>query len=329
MNQTIAKAHDHFFRMAMTDKRVAHDFFAAHLPTTLLEAIDLNYLELQPSSHIDDFRSEAITDMTFRTKIHSQSAYLQLQVEHQSSPDALMPFRTEKYRINFIDQYLKQNPDATTIPLVIPLVLYHGKKPWGYSTDIRDLIAAPKTLVDAYAFKPFILIDLNTIHDAALKEHLWSGVMELALKHIFAQNVLPYVESMMSLLRQLEQADGRGFVENVLVYILDRGEMDQASFLSLVRKELPPELGDKIMTASEQLIAKGMQQGVQQGMQQGIQKGVQQGMQQGKHLAKLEMAHEMLAKGLAETLIAEITKLSLDEIHAEVDKLKTDLNTQH
>ena len=295
----------------MTDQRVARDFFMAHLPKELLESIDLNVLELQPGSHVDGLRSEAITDMAYRTKIQGKEAYLTLFVEHQSTPDVLMPVRVEKYRCDFLWQYIKQNPGTKTIPLVVPIVLYHGRQPWKFSTDVRDMIDAPKSLIDAYAFKPFIFIDLNTIQDEALKEHLWSGVMDLALKHIFAQNVLPYVESMMSLLQRLEKAGGHGFIENVLIYLLDRGEMDQTSFLSIVRKELPPELGDKIMTVSEQLIAKGMQQGVQQGI----------------HLAKLEDARKMLAKGLDESFITEITDLSLEDIRAEAEKLKT--TTRH
>ena len=307
VDQNISKAHDLFFKSAMTDQRVARDFFIAHLPKELLESIDLNVLELQPGSHVDGLRSEALTDMAYRTKIQGKEAYLTLFVEHQSTPDVLMPVRVEKYRCDFLWQYIKQNPGTKTIPLVVPIVLYHGRQPWKFSTDVRDMIDAPKSLIDAYAFKPFIFIDLNTIQDEALKEHLWSGVMDLALKHIFAQNVLPYVESMMSLLQRLEKAGGHGFIENVLIYLLDRGEMDQTSFLSIVRKELPPELGDKIMTVSEQLIAKGVQQGV--------------------HLAKLEDARKMLAKGLDESFIIDITDLSLEDIRAEAEKLKA--STRH
>lgn len=314
MNQHIVKAHDQFFKTLMADQRVAQEFFEAHLPKDLREVVDLHCVELQPTSYFDGLRSEHISDLVFRTKIHNETAYIHLAVEHQSSFDPLMPFRMEQYRCLIIDQYIKQHPNTKTIPLVIPLVLYHGTVPWTSSIDIKDLIDAPAALIDLYAFKPFLLIDLNTIDDAELKERLWSDVMELALKHILKNDVLPYVKNMLSIFKQLEQRGDRALVETVLVYLLDRGEMDEENFLHLIQNELSPELGEKIMTASERLIAKGMQQGMQQ--------GVQQGMQQGMHLAKLEAVRAMLAEGFDEVKIAKITQLSLEEIHSQANALK-------
>jgi predicted transposase/invertase (TIGR01784 family) len=79
--------------MAMSDKRVAREFFEAHLPEDLRNLADLNKLELEPGSYIDDVRQESITDMLFKTQIDGHLAYLYLTVEHQSRPDSLMPFR--------------------------------------------------------------------------------------------------------------------------------------------------------------------------------------------------------------------------------------------
>lgn len=90
--QHIAKAHDHFFRSAMSDKRVAREFFEAHLPDDLRKAIDLDHLELQSGTFIDDFRQESIADMLFRTMIQGHEAYLYLLVDHQSQPDEQIPY---------------------------------------------------------------------------------------------------------------------------------------------------------------------------------------------------------------------------------------------
>ena len=40
-----------------------------------------------------------------------------------------MPFQILKYTCNIIDKHLKETTQST-IPLVVPLVLYHGKLPW-------------------------------------------------------------------------------------------------------------------------------------------------------------------------------------------------------
>jgi predicted transposase/invertase (TIGR01784 family) len=305
MSQHISNAHDNFFRESMKDLRIAREFFQMHLPQDLQESIQWDSLELQPSSYSDILRSETISDIVFKILLQEKEAYLHLMVEHQSTPDVLMAFRAENYRSNLLAQYIKQHPDTETIPLVISLVIYHGRKPWRCVQDVRDLVDAPEDLVKAYAFCPYILIDLNHIKDEMLRESLWSGVMQLALKHIFAKNILPHIEDMVTILRQLEQFKGIQLVENVLVYALDRGEMDKEAFFSLIRTQFSPDVEDKLMTVSEQLRAEGMQQGMQQGM----------------HLANLKTARELLREGMSEATIARITDLSIDEIRLEAQKI--------
>jgi len=296
LKKHIAKAHDHFFRTMMSDKKIAKEFFEAHLPNDVLIHIDLNHLELQSSSYIDDMRKESIADMLFKTKIAGQEVFLYLLVDHQSRPDELMPFRSLKYICNVIDQHLKSS-DNKKIPLIIPMVVYHGKQSWHYSTNINDLVDAPKKLVEAYFLKPFTLIDLTKIEDDALKQKTWVGIMELTLKHIFAKDMLPYIKEIIGLLQQLEKVNNKYFIETVLIYILDRGEMsNKNTFIDLVKTNLTPEVGEKIMTIAEQFKAEGVQQ------------------------EKIIIAKRLLAEGAEISFISKITELPLDKIKELKDK---------
>lgn len=300
----IPKAHDYFFRTIMSDKRVAKEFFEAHLPNDVLIQIDLNQLELQSSSYIDDMRKESIADMLFKTQIAGYEAYLYLLIDHQSRPDELMPFRSLKYLCNVIDQHLKGSSNKK-IPFILPMVVYHGKQPWHYSTNINDLVDAPKELVESYFLKPFTLIDLTKIEDEILKQKAWVGVMELTLKHIFAKDMLPYIREIIGLLRQLEKLDSKTFIETVLIYILDRGELtNKNTFIDLIRTNLAPEVGEKIMTIAEQFKAEGMQQGMQQGIEQ----------------EKIIIAERLLSEGAGISFVAKITELPLDKIKELKDK---------
>ncbi len=103
----IAHAHDAFVRTVMSDPRIAREFFAIYLPQDIRELIDFNHLVLQPRSYIDDVRKESTVDILYQTMIAGQEAYLYLIVEHQSSPDELMPFRILKYVCNIMDHHLK------------------------------------------------------------------------------------------------------------------------------------------------------------------------------------------------------------------------------
>ncbi|KTD32715.1 hypothetical protein Lnau_2363 [Legionella nautarum] len=186
--------------------------------------------------------------MLFKTKIGKKEAYLYILLEHQSSPDELMPFRLLKYLCNIMDNHLKSQK-AKKLPLVYPLVIYHGKRKYPFSTNLSDLIDAPKELVDSYFLKPFQLMDLGQIDDKVLKQHAWSGVMEFALKHIFARDILPYLKEIADILHKLTLSGGRHYIEIVLQYLLERGELsDQSKFFSLINKEIFPDVGEKIMS---------------------------------------------------------------------------------
>jgi predicted transposase/invertase (TIGR01784 family) len=295
-SQRIAHAHDAFVRTVMSDPRIAREFFTVHLPYDIRELIDFNQLVLQPRSYIDDVRKESTVDMLYKTIIAGKEAYLYLIVEHQSSPDELMPFRMLKYTCNIMDQHLKTTR-SRKVPLVYPMVIYHAERPYPYSSDIRDRVDAPQELIDRYFLKPFQLIDLGQIDDEELKRHAWVGVMEFVLKHIFARDVLPYLQDIAELLRRIAQSGGRDYVSIVLQYALERGELrNKQAFFDLINTQISSEVGEKIMTLAEQLIDEGMAKGLQKG--------------------KLEVAERLLSEGVELTFVAKMTGISLDRVKA-------------
>jgi recombination-promoting nuclease RpnB len=121
----INNAHDQFFRTAMANKTVAREFLKTWLPGELCQLVDFEQLEIQPRSHINEVRQESEVDVLFKTTIGGYEAYLYLLLEHQSTPDELMPFRLLKYLCNIIDQHLKTQGN-NKIPLIYPTVVYHG-----------------------------------------------------------------------------------------------------------------------------------------------------------------------------------------------------------
>jgi len=297
----ITNAHDQFFRTAMADKRVARDFLMAWLPNELCQSVDFDRLEIQPRSHINDVRKESAVDVLFKTVIEGHEAYLYLLLEHQSTPDRLMPFRMLKYICNIIDHHLKTHDtkDDKKIPLIYPLVIYHGKRKYPFSTDLSDLIDAPASLIDRYFLKPFQLIDLGQIDDETLKQHAWSGVMEFTLKHIFARDILPRLKEIAGILHQLDNAGGRDFIAIVLQYLLERGELsDREAFFKLIDTQISHEVGEKIMSLAEQL----------------KQEGREKGRIEGELNKEREIAKRMLDEGSDPAFVAKVTGLSPDKI---------------
>jgi predicted transposase/invertase (TIGR01784 family) len=249
-SEVITNPHDQFFRKAMEDKRVAMAFLKDHLPSYLCCKIDFNTLVLQPRSQTNAVRRESIVDVLFKTMIDGREAYIYLLLEHQSTPDPLMSFRVIEYTVNAIHEHLKKHK-TTKIPLIYPLVVYHGR-PYEFITDIRDLVDAPRELVDRYFLKPFQLLDLSKIDDEVLKQNVWSGIMTFVLKHIFERDMLPFLQDIASLLKKIDENDGQDLLGIVLQYIIERAELsDKNAFFELINANISYETGGEIMTIGQ------------------------------------------------------------------------------
>lgn len=211
-----------------------------------------------------------------------------------------------------MDDHLKQTKQAK-LPLVYPMVVYHADRPYPHSTDILDIIEAPRLLAERYFLKPFHLIDLGKIDDEEIKKHAWSGIMEFALKHVYERDVLPWVKEMVGLMRHLILQDGEKYIERVVEYLFRRAEIQtRDEFIALINKEISTEMGDKIMTIAEQYRMEGWQEGIQQGRQKGIQEGIEK--------EKAALAKRLLSENVDISFIAKITQLSIAEIEQLEEK---------
>lgn len=68
-----------------------------------------------------------------------------------------MAFRMIEYTVNLIRAHLKKYK-TQKIPLVVPLVIYHGKR-CHFETNIEALVDAPKELSERYFLKTFQLMN--------------------------------------------------------------------------------------------------------------------------------------------------------------------------
>jgi len=115
--------------------------------------MDKDSLHLCEGSYIDKSLRRKFSDILYRATFNDEVGYIYLLVEHQSEADKMMPWRILQYTVNIMEKHLiLHNTEA--LPLVFPLVLYHGKKRYPYSTDVRELVAAPSALIDTYFLKP-------------------------------------------------------------------------------------------------------------------------------------------------------------------------------
>lgn len=104
-------------------------------------------------------------------------------LEHQSSEDNSLPIRIFKY-LGLVWDHLRKNSNRLSIPLVYPLIIYNGLRPYSSSLNFSDLIepAVSRELFENFFNKPFQLVDLTRIEDNTLREHLQENVRGVACR---------------------------------------------------------------------------------------------------------------------------------------------------
>jgi predicted transposase/invertase (TIGR01784 family) len=130
--------HDRLFKVTMTRPQVAQDFLATYLPDNIKSIVDLNTLQLQNETFIDDRLKGHLVDLLYSVNFADQDGYVYFLFEHLSTPDKLIAFRLLKYTLNIMDYHLYKSDDKK-LPIIYPIVLYNGNRPYNAATNIFEL----------------------------------------------------------------------------------------------------------------------------------------------------------------------------------------------
>lgn len=290
----IATPHDAFFKEVLTNKLIAKEFLQKHLPESISAVVDYNSLTICKESFIEPSLQMQMSDILYSIKFDNKLGYIYFLIEHQSKPEKYLSFRIIEYTLKIIKQHLKQN-SKNDLPLVYPLVFYNGEKtPYPYSTDIMELFV-DQNLARDIMFKPFQLIDINSVCDDELVKQSHIGLMQLLMKHIRERDALNLIEDYMGELKKFAKQGERDFLVSIMQYMVNAGEVsNQVKFIDIMTNTLAiPE--EKIMTIAEHWR--------------------QEGRQEGRQEAAQRIARTLLEKGNSVSDVAETTKLKASEVN--------------
>lgn len=292
--------HDRYIRSILSNAPVAREFFEKHLPKDVIKAIDFSTLMPQKDSFVNDKLRLKVADLLFSVNVNGDPGYIYLLLEHASTPDRFLPYRMLQYTLSIIDHHLKKHPKEKKLPLVVPLILYTGDKPYTYSTDFFDLFGKEKDLAKSTFLNPYQLIDLNKIPDETLREaYYWFGAAALTAKHIRDFDLVSLVESMIDLLLRLKDEGLDNYVHVTLSYIFKAGEVkDEEAFRDVIRSGLSSNDEEIVMTLAEKY----------------RQKGKVEGEIKGEIKALRKTALNLFKFGMTKEQVAQATTLSLQEV---------------
>ncbi len=279
----ITNPHDKLFRETLSDREVAADFLQHYLPEDILTLTDLNSLEICKDSFVEDDLKDYHSDMLYKVMLEGREGYIYLLFEHKSYADRLIHLHLIEYMLKIWRLVLKQKTEKL-LPLIIPMVLYHGQKKWQHGTKFSELFSEYHGKLKVYIpdFE-FVLYDLTQYSDEAIRGMVLHRVVMLLFRHIYDPDIAEKLPGIFSAMREIiESEGGLRFLEKILRYLSNTaGGITPDKLKNMVKESFSQEKEGTFMTIAEILRKEGFELGIQQGVQQGLQQGVQQGIREG------------------------------------------------
>ncbi len=301
----VRSKHDEFFKSMMKDLSLSQDFIKTRLPEKVLRFMALPTVEIKDSSFIDALLNESRSDILFsvQRKDSEAKALVYVLCEHQSRPDALMPFRVMYYIMQILRQHVLQHKaNALPLPLVYPIVVYNGISPWLYDTSFFGQFGDFSELARDILMQAFPLLDVGKLDETSLVSKHRSNLMLASLRRAKNEQAL---EKKMFLLNELFATLGLKATSelstNVLSYLAKnisaRGQPIEP-YWGILKKGFAPEYQETVMNLIEATKLEAMQQG----------------MQLGEKSNTLKLATNFLKTGVDVITVSKCTGLSLSDL---------------
>src|SRR5699024_7468579 len=203
----------------------------------------------------------------FRVTVEGEEeAYIALLLEHKSYLDKLTTFQVAKYMIDFWSMIIENG--GKELPLIVPIVVYHGKERWNYKTDMRDLVRNYETLPTSFKERlPVFKHDLINIQDQGEEDiksyEPMTRIVVRSFKYIF-YDVEQLMESFLSSLDELSERATDEEIQKTVDLLLLYYHAASRDFKEeeLIRKiqDLDGK-GEQIMTILQERERRGLERG--------------------------------------------------------------------
>ena len=269
------RPHDEFVKNMLQEEPMARDFFESNLPSDMLNLVKLDNMQLVPGTFVDKQLRALYTDILYKVEMKDGSeGYLFLLVEHYSTADPMMAFRTLNYVMRILDRHVKESKNARKTPLplpyVFPIVYYNGEKAYKGERCLFNLFGEHKERVMQLFNGPLNLVDISVEAGEDLRGQkrasLLSWCMRYSMEREFLSSVAEFGQYINDLRMISAWTEADGDRAKVMLEYMIRSlstSADSDVLIQAVYNTLPSELEGTVATLAEQLFEKGEIQGMQ------------------------------------------------------------------
>ncbi|ATB34849.1 hypothetical protein CYFUS_000256 [Cystobacter fuscus] len=289
--------HDLFARYTFGHPERAAAELRAVLPPHVVSEVDWASLRREPGSVVDPELRETESDLLFTARLNTgRPLLLYVLLEHQSTVNRWMALRMLRYVVRQVERWRQEHPESALLPLVIPLVMYHGPDgAWTAPRRVEDLFDLPgeeeeqrarwRALVPRFEY---LLDDLTAEREEALRARPGPPLAQLAwlvLRYGRTEELAQKLPDWVALFTRVQTAhEGAEHLVVLIRYLLWIGDTAVHEATGRVLHSVMDEQrAEELMRSySEELIERGRQQGLAKGREEGRQEGREEGLIRGR-----------------------------------------------
>ena len=315
--------HDALFRALVSRSDRAGALLQDHLPSEIAVLVDFEHLpDLMEGTFINGDGAKTQCDALFRVRLKSgQDARIYVLLEHKSSVDYDTPMQIARYMLNIWARELKATPAHHKLPMILPLVFYHGRGEWTVPLSLAEMIDTPDGVDDPLRGFAYTLRDLHRLDPRHLAQDPEVLAALLALRLVFEKNILPDLLDLVT----GGTVDGSEFESHIITYISEKFNVDAPTLEASLQRTKPQRWEILMGTAAESWLEQGRTEGWTEGKAEGKAEGRTEGRAEGKAEGRTEGRAEGevlgiekgkvigIAEGKAETFLRQ-ARLKFDAI---------------
>jgi predicted transposase/invertase (TIGR01784 family) len=161
--------HDQGYKRLFSHPQTVEELIRGFLRPDWVERLDLSTLEQIGSGFISDDLRERQSDVVWRVRWRGEDEgwfYLYLLLEFQSTSYPFMAARMLTYVSLLIEEIIRKEKlkPGAGIPVVLPVVLYNGKRPWRAPLDLAEMfVDVPPSLRRHLPGLRYLVLDENRL----------------------------------------------------------------------------------------------------------------------------------------------------------------------
>lgn len=274
--------YDLLFKATFSQVEHAASILRLLLPPALVAQLDWTTLSLCPGSFVDEALTEQLTDLLFSVQLGERPALLYILFEHQSRSEPLMGYRLLRYEVRIWETWLKDNPGAKRLPVIVPVVLHHSVTGWEAAVSFEALLDIDAELFETVApYVPrfqFLLDDVSAVSDEELRGRAMSALGRLALWCLrngrTPEELVRGLGAWVDLVREVRRApNGVAALKTIFRYIFGVNERyEPKELVGLLLQAVGEEGKEEMASVAEKLQEQGERRGLERGLAEGQRK---------------------------------------------------------